>query len=146
MIAEPLERGLAEDIENPDLPLEHPNFAVVYQMTATFTNSKFEAKIPPSIYLQVATQLLECSVETAMQGQDLIGSTQTGDLRAVQNGIQKCTRVGIVKPSQLSLRSVRHENSSSGGTPISRQMRPFDDEHCSVTIVIDLDWQHFGMG
>ncbi|KAM1580239.1 hypothetical protein ACFX1Z_041573 [Malus domestica] len=116
MIAEPLERGLAEDIEN------------VYKLQCSFL------------------QCRECSVETAMQGQDLIGSTQTGDLRAVQNGIQKCTRVGIVKPSQLSLRSVRHENSSSGGTPISRQMRPFDDEHCSVTIVIDLDWQHFGMG
>ncbi|KAM1740014.1 hypothetical protein ACFXTH_015474 [Malus domestica] len=72
LIAEPLERGLAEDIEN------------VYKLQCSFL------------------QCRECSVETAMQGQDLIGSTQTGDLRAVQNGVQNCTSWNCETKSTLT--------------------------------------------
>ncbi|TQD95192.1 hypothetical protein C1H46_019215 [Malus baccata] len=57
-------------------------------------------------------KICECCVETAMQVRDLIGHTRTWDLRAVQNGIPKYAGVGIVKPSQLSLRSVSTRRSS----------------------------------
>ncbi|XP_050158973.1 uncharacterized protein LOC126632586 [Malus sylvestris] len=116
MIAEPLERGLAEDIENVYKlqcsflqcrlnTCSERNLTLRHRLSRNHRHHHRSARILWVLKSSSDMQICEFSVETAMQGQDLIGSTQTGDLRAVQNGVQKCTRVGIVKPSQLSLRS-----------------------------------------